>query len=194
VGANGELKRVRIGMHKLEPSLLIRTVPRVTAKAYLYAKLTLPNGAPALPGQTALFRDGTFVGKGWLPLLSAGETHELGFGIDDAVRVKHAVLTKKRGEAGFISSSKVDQRNFKTTIKNLHERPISVRVMDRMPVAANDEISVEVLSGTAPSKKNVKDKRGVLAWDFRLGPDAEKEIFFGYRVSWPASKRIRYGR
>ncbi len=194
VGTNGEIKRVRIGVHKLEPSLLIRTVPRVAAKAYLYARLTLPAGAPALPGRTALFRDGTFVGNGRLPLLNAGQTHELGFGIDDAVRVKHAVLTKKRGEAGFISSSKVDQLNFKTTIKNLHERPISVRILDRMPVAANEEISVELLSGTATSKQNVKDKRGVLAWDFRLGPDAEKEIFFGYRVSWPASKRIRYGR
>ena len=194
VGSNGELKRVQIGTHKLEPSLLIRTVPRVSAKAFLYAKLTLPSGAPALPGRTALFRDGTFVGNGWLPLLSAGEMHELGFGIDDSVRVKHAVLTKKRGEAGFISSSKIDQRNFKTTIKNLHERPISVRVLDRMPVAANEEITVELLSGTAPSKKDVKDKRGVVAWDFRLTPDQEKQILFGYRVTWPASKRIRYGR
>ena len=58
--------------------------------------MTMARGTPILPGQVSLFRDGTFVGNGRLPLLSPGEEHELGFGVDDAVRV---TPRHRRGEA-----------------------------------------------------------------------------------------------
>ena len=98
--------------------------PSATQKAFLYAKMTMARGTPILPGQVSLFRDGTFVGNGRLPLLAPGEEHELGFGVDDAVRVKHAIAEEKRAETGIITSSKTDTRNYRITVKNLHERPI----------------------------------------------------------------------
>src|SRR5262245_9618039 len=92
----GEAKRVQIDEAQLDPALAVRTVPKRDAKAFLYAKVTMARGTPILPGQVSLFRDGTFVGNGRLPLLSPGEEHELGFGVDDAVRVKHAIAEEKR--------------------------------------------------------------------------------------------------
>ena len=53
-----------------------------------------------LPGPVALFRDSTFVGNGQLPLLAPGEEHELGFGVDDLIRVRHAIAEQTRGESG----------------------------------------------------------------------------------------------
>ena len=38
------------------------------------------------------------------------------------------------------------------------------------------------------------DKRGVLAWDMKLKPDEEKVVEFGYRVTWPAAKKVTYGQ
>ena len=133
-------------------ALAVRTVPKVDAKAFLYAKLALPKGSPLLPGPVSLFRDGTFVGTGRLPLLVAGEEHELGFGIDDAVRVKHAIAEEKRGETGLISSSRTDQRNYKITVKNLHERAIPLTIIDQVPVALNQDIKVELTGRTAPTR------------------------------------------
>ena len=100
VPATGEPKRVLLQQDAVEPVLTVRAVPKVDAKAYLYAKLVLPKGSPLLPGTVSLFRDGTFVGVGDLPVLSPGEDHELGFGADDQVRVRHAVVDEKRGETG----------------------------------------------------------------------------------------------
>lgn len=192
VPETGDAKRVQLGAETIEPKLTIRAVPKVDAKAYLYAKFILPKGSPLLPGAVSLFRDGTFVGSGRLPMLSPGEEHELGFGVDDLVRVRHAIAQETRGESGLISTSRTDSRNYLLSIKSLHERTIALAVYDQIPVAANQEIRVELTGRTSPTKENVDDKRGVLVWEGKLEPDQEQTIEFGYRVSWPASKGVIY--
>lgn len=190
----GETKRVQIDEAQLDPALTVRVVPRLDQRAFLYAKVTLPKTTPYLPGQVSLFRDATFVGSGRLPQLAPGEEHELGFGSDDSIRVRHAVLDEKRGESGIITSSKTDQRNYRIAVKNHHPRAMTVAVLDQIPVSQNQDIKVELIAKAQPTRKDPDDKRGVMAWDIKLEPNEEKQIEFGYRVSWPADKRVRYGR
>jgi uncharacterized protein (TIGR02231 family) len=192
VPATGEMKRVQIDDMALNPTLTVRTVPKAEAKAYLYAKLTMAAGTPVLPGSVALFRDSTFVGNGRLPLLAPGEEHELGFGVDDMIRVRHAIAEDVRGESGWVSTSKTDVRNYRITVKNSHQRPIQLRVLDQIPVSQNEAIKIDLLGRTQPTRRNVDDKRGVMAWDMTLAPDEEKVVEFGYRVSWPAAKKVIY--
>lgn len=187
----GEAKRVQLGSESFEPQLTIRTVPKVDPKAYLYAKFNLPKGSPLLPGAVSLFRDGTFVGTGRLPILSPGEEHELGFGIDDLVRVRHAISEETRGETGLISTSRTDSRNYLISVKSMHERTVALAVFDQIPVSANEDIKVD-MTGKAPTKQNVDDKRGVIVWEGKLEPDQEQTIAFGYRVSWPSAKSVIY--
>ena len=194
VANTGEAKRVQLLEETMEPQVAVRTVPKEDAKAYLYAKLVLPKGSPLLPGAVSLFRDGTFVGTSNLPILSPGEEHELGFGVDDLVRVRHSISEEKRGETGLISTSRTDSRNFKISVKSMHERAIALTVFDQIPASENQDIKVELLARTAPTKQNVDDKRGVLMWESKLEPDQEQIIEFGYRVSWPSAKSIVYGR
>jgi len=193
VAGTGEAKRVLLMSEDLEPTLSSRSVPKLDANAYLYAKIKFAKGTPLLPGRVYLFRDETFVGTGDMPLLPPGEDHDLGFGVDDQVKVKHAILEEKRGETGLISTSHVDSHNFRVSVKNLHERPIDVTILDRLPVAQNDDIKVEFTGRVSPTTQNVDDKRGVFAFATRLEPDEEKVLEYGYRVSWPASKSIVYG-
>lgn len=188
----GETKRVQLGSETLEPALTLRTVPKLDAKAYLYAKFNTPRGAPLLPGAASLFRDGTFVGSGKLPLLSPGEEHEIGFGVDDLVRVRHAIAEQKRGESGLISTSRTDSRHYQISVKSMHERPISLAVFDQVPVSADQAIKVELVGRSTPTRRDVDDKRGVLVWESELGPDEEQTIEFGYRVSWPSDKSVIY--
>jgi uncharacterized protein (TIGR02231 family) len=191
----GEAKRVQLLEESIEPLLVVRTVPKEDTKAFLYAKMMLPRGgSPLLPGTVSLFRDGTFVGTGQLPVLNPGEEHELGFGIDDLVRVKYAVAEEKKGETGLISSSRTDSRNYRITVKNMHERAIQLSVLDQVPVSKNQEIKVEYTGRTPPTKQNVDDKRGVVGWETKLEPDQEQVIEFGYRMTWPAAKNIVLGR
>lgn len=186
----GEPKRVTVDESKIEPQLKVRSVPRLDQRAFLYVKLTVPKSGPYLAGPVALFRDSTFVGNGRLPQLAAGEDHELGFGVDDAVRVRFAVVKESRGASGLISSSQTDERNFRITIKSLHERPVAATILDHLPVPLNDEIRLETSFKPLPTARNVEDKRGVFAWDSNLVPGSEQAIEFGYKLSWPSGKKI----
>ena len=189
VAQTGEVKRVLIGQDELEPQLLVRTVPRFDQTAYLYTRLVLPKTmAPILAGQVALFRDGVFAGNGRLPQKAPGETHELGFGADDLVKVKRIVLEDKKGESGVFTTSRVEARNFQISVKNLRGQPLQVTVLDRVPVSMQDDIKVEPSFSPQPSRRDVEDRRGTVAWDFQAAPDEEKLIAFGYRVTAPVAK------
>jgi uncharacterized protein (TIGR02231 family) len=190
----GETKRVQIDEMALDPALMVRAVPKLDEKAYLYAKIVTAKGSPLLPGQVALFRDSVFVGNGWLPLLAPEEQHELGFGVDDSIRVRYALAEEKRSETGIISTSKTDARSYRITVKNQHERPMQLTVIDQVPVSQNADITVELTGKAAPSRRDVDNKRGILAWDFQLWPNEERVIEFGYRAAWPAAKKVTYGQ
>ncbi len=194
IPTTGEVKRAQIDDARIEPALVVRAVPRQQTQAYLYAKIEIPKTTTYLPGAVSLFRDGTYAGTGQLPLLGPGQEHEIGFGADDAVRVRYATVEDKRGETGLISSSQTDTRSYRITVKNMHERSISVSVLDHVPTSKQQEIKVEMTGKTPPTRRDVDDKRGVLSWEATLQPDEERQIDFGYRVSWPAGKRIMYGR
>ena len=192
VPPTGEAKRVFLQQDGIEPVLTVRTVPKLDPKAYLYARLILPKGSPLLPGAVALFRDGTFVGTGALPVLSPGEEHELGFGADDQVRVRHAIADEKRGETGLISSARTDSRNYRITVKNMHERAVELVIHDQIPVSQNDGIKVELVGPAQPTKKDIDGKRGVMAFESKLEPEEERLVEFGYRVIWPGARAIVY--
>ncbi len=132
IKASGEAKRLQILAEEMETALLVKAVPRFDRTAYLYAKLSLPqSSSPLLPGQVALIRDGVFVGNGALPQMAPGEAHELGFGADERVRIKHAIVEDKKGETGTFSTSKLEERRYAITIKNLHSRAMDVEILDR---------------------------------------------------------------
>lgn len=193
VAGNGDAKRVVLVTEELEPKLSSRTVPKADTNAYLYVTLNLPKGTPLLPGRVFLFRDGTFAGTSSVPLLQPGEDHDLGFGVDDQVKVRYTVLEEKRGSSGLISSLHVDSRNYRVSVKNLHERPIQVMVLDRVPVSQNDEIKVEYTGQNKPTETDFKGQRGIIGFDMKLEKDEEQQLEYGYRTSWPAAKSIIYG-
>ena len=120
------------------------------------------------------------------------ETVRLGFGADDKVKIERAVLKRNEGSAGMIvTTSKTDERSFKTTVRNGHDFPIKVR--DPGPVAGQRERGhpVEMLpSTTPPTATNLRDKRGVLEWAFEAKPGEVRDINFAWRVRWPKDKGV----
>jgi len=167
-------------------------VPRTDARAFLYAKMTMPRATPYLSGPVSLFRDNTFVGTGRLPKLGPGEEHELGFGADDLIRVRTAMVDDKKSEGGIISSMRTEQKTYRISVKNMRDRPVQITVMDQVPVSGQQDIKVETTTKPQPSRRDVEDKRGVLAWDDRLNADEEKSYELGTRITWPSGKQIIY--
>ncbi|MCB1380575.1 MAG: mucoidy inhibitor MuiA family protein [Alphaproteobacteria bacterium] len=182
----GTAKNVRISTSTLEAKLAARAVPKLDPNAYMTAGFTLDGETPILPGTAMLYRDGVYMGQGWLPMLSPGEEAKLGFGADDLIKVKRVEVKRLLSEEGIISSSNVDTRAYDITVKNLHDFAVPVTVLDQMPYSTHEDIEITTLPGmTAPTAKDFEKKRGVLAWSFELAPKDEKVVKHGFKVTWP---------
>lgn len=191
---DGAAKTFRISSATIAPQLLIKTVPVLNPTAYLLASFTNEEEAPLLPGPVNIHRDGTFVGQSALPLVAQGDKVELSFGADDQVKVTRVPLARRQAEPGFLGSSRTDTVEFKTVVKNLHDFPIKITVVDRIPITEVNTITVEMLDTTTkPTEPTVDDRRGVMAWTYDYAAGEQKEIRLGYRVKWPSDRDIIYG-
>jgi uncharacterized protein (TIGR02231 family) len=192
VGASEGAKSLRISTATLAPDLTVRSVPVIDPTAFLEASFTQREEAPLLPGRVAIYRDGVFVGRGQMTAASKEESVRLGFGADDKVKVERTVVKRNEGLAGLIlTTSKTDERSFKTVVRNGHDFPIRIAIEDQLPVSENEDIQVEMLpSTTPPTASNLRDRRGVLEWAFEAKPGELKDIAFAWRVRWPKDKGV----
>jgi uncharacterized protein (TIGR02231 family) len=192
VGASEGAKSLRISTAAIAPDLAVRAVPVKDPTAFLEASFKQGEDAPLLPGRIAIYRDGVFVGRGQMAAASKDEPVRLGFGADDKIKIERTVVKRNEGSAGLIvTTSKTDERSFKTTVRNGHDFPIKVAIEDQLPVSENEDIQVEMLSSTTPpTTTNLRDKRGVLEWVFEAKPGEVKDISFAWRVRWPKDKGV----
>ncbi|MFO1033422.1 MAG: mucoidy inhibitor MuiA family protein [Hyphomicrobiales bacterium] len=192
VDNTGTAKKVRIASQTLEAALSAMAVPKLDANAYLSAKFTIASeGGPLLPGSVNLYRDGTFVGQGGLPLLNPSEEASLGFGVDDLVKVERKEVKKRVGEEGLLTTSNVEEHAWDVTVKNLHNRAFKVQLLDSMPFSARDDVTVTAMPGqTPPTEKDFEKKRGVMSWSLDLRAKGETVVKTGYSVTWPKDVNI----
>ena len=192
LGANEGAKSLRVSTATIAPDLAVRSAPVLDPTAFLEASFKQNEDAPLLPGRVAIYRDGAFVGRGKMAAANKDETVRLGFGADDKVKIERSVVKRNEGSAGMIvTTSKTDERSFKTSVRNGHDFPIRIAIEDQLPVSENEEIQVEMLpSTTPPTATNLRDKRGVLEWAFEAKPGEARDIAFAWRVRWPKDKGV----
>jgi uncharacterized protein (TIGR02231 family) len=191
VGANEGAKSLRVSTATIAPDLVIRSVPVIDATAFLEASFTQNEDAPLLPGRISIYRDGVFVGRGQMLAAGKQEKVRLGFGADDKVKVVRSVVKRNEGSVGILTTSKIDERSFKTVVRNGHDFPLRIAIEDQLPVSESEDIQVDMLpSTTPPTETNVRDRRGVLEWAFEASPGEVKDIAFAWRVRWPKDRGV----
>ena len=192
LGAADGAKALRIGSMNVPADLAVRAAPVMDPTAFLEASFKQTDEAALLPGKVAIYRDDVFVGRGKISASAKDDIVRLGFGADDKIKIERAVLKRNEGSAGLlVTTSKTDERSFKTTIRNGHDFPIKVAIEDQLPVSENEDIVVEMLPATTtPTASNIRDKRGVLEWSFDAKPGEVKDINFAWRIRWPKDKSM----
>jgi uncharacterized protein (TIGR02231 family) len=194
LAADGAQKSFLLARADAPATVLVKTAPGLDQTAYLQAHVTDDGDAPLLPGEVSLHRDDMFVGRGRLSFVAPGDGVDLGFGADDKIKITRAPVNRKENEPTWYNQTKVETREFKTTIKNLHDFPVKVQVIDQLPYSENTAITAELLPATtAPTERQVADKRGVMSWTLDLQPGESKDVRLAYRLKWPADRDITIG-
>lgn len=188
VDNKGTAKKVKISSESLSASLSVHAAPALDLNAYLTASFTPEGANPLLPGRVMLFRDNIYMGQGYVPLIASGEEHELGFGVDDQVKITRSAAKRKTGERGILTTDRIEENSWITKVKNLHDRKMNIKIYDRMPYAVNEDIEVSLMRNTTkPTQKDIDDKLGIYEWETNMKSGEEKTIKFGYKISHPQS-------
>ncbi len=166
--------------------LSARSVPTRSTNAYLFAEGIFDGSTPMLPGPVNLFQDGQLVGQTRIGVLAPGAELRLAFGVDDRIEIRHELDRDVVGREGLLRRQQRLERGYRIIVNNRHEQQLRITVLDQLPVPRDERIKVELTqASTPPTESDVDGRPGVLAWSTDLVAGSEKEIRFGYTVSWP---------
>ena len=190
--SDGTESKLLIGPFEASGKMEAHVKPQIAAAAYLANRTTLNGEAVLLPGTVNLFRDSDFIGTSRFPLLRPGNEHVLYFGIDSRIAVERDTLEDTSDKARMLWDENVKTHTYITTVENLRQTPVSLVVMESVPVSAQKGIDVEILEDetTAGYEDDVDNKKGHLAWRKELAAGEETEVKLGWKVSWPKGENI----
>lgn len=147
--------------------------PLLTDYVYLEGELTNSSDTILLPGSADTFRNGEFVGKGDIKLVTIGQTFTAGFGVDSQIQVTREFKDKK---IETLWGNRMDEHQYRLEINNYKNAAVALRLMDRLPWTENAALSIELTSHSHPLSTDAeyirtqKDK-GILRWDLDLKPE-----------------------
>jgi hypothetical protein len=187
VPSDGGLHQLRVGRVETAADLVWRTAPALDEAAFLTAAFTYEGPAPLLAAPVFLSRDGQPVGEHALDALMPGTPVELGFGLDPAIDIERRLVTDERARSGLIGSSRRHERRYVIEATNRRDEPITLEILEQLPISRDTRITVELLPATAPPSTTEHDGAvGVLAWTRDLPAGETQRLTFGYVVRHPA--------
>lgn len=137
---------------------------RGDSRVWLFAKYDLPQGNTAWPEGTAEYSvDGQSVGSGIFRPRSDEIT--LYFGADPRVNVRTFDDTRKKGESGFIKTSKTWTWAWTYTVSNEHSKPVTVKLERPAPAVVNQGVTV-TYKDEPPAQKN--EQKHMLFWNVEV--------------------------
>lgn len=194
VPSDGSEHRFLVGGWSAKADIYAQTVPAVQPAAYVMASTQLNAPAPLLPGTMSLFRDGAFIGDSEMNFLRPNTKLHLSFGQDDKISVKHSTTADEKNEGSLISRDSKLMIQTTTTVQNLHNEPLKIAVYDFLPVAKNSAIAVKIIKdGTTSGYEADPDgKIGVVKWESVYRPQEQKNIDYGYTITYPKDRKLIY--
>jgi archaellum component FlaC len=171
--------------------------PLLTDYVYLQADMVNGSDTILLPGPASIFRDGQFVGRGNVPLVTIGERFTGGFGIDSQVQVAHELEEKTTRVQG---GNRIDTYTYRIALRNYKNAAVGLRLLDRLPYTEDASIRIE-LGKTEPSLSTDAEylrtlgKKGILRWDLKLGPNTVDDkatiVRYSYTMEYDRNMQIQ---
>ena len=149
-------------------------IPVLTRHVYEEVRLVNDSQEVLLAGPVSTFVAGQFVGRGNIPTVSAGESFNVGLGIDSSLRTSRELVGKRERIQG---GNRVVDFTYQLTIENFNGDPVGVRLLDRLPKAEGTDIKVSMVQtdtevSNDPSYQMTDHDQGILRWDLDVAPDA----------------------
>ena len=174
----------------------------VRQRCYVYLQAELLNSSDTilLAGQASMFRDGEFVGRSQVPVVTIGEKFTAGFGIDSQVQVARELEDKKTRIQG---GNRIDTYNYRIALSNYKNTAVELQLLDRLGYTEDSSIKIELVK-TEPQLSEDSEylrttrKKGILRWDLNLQPNTVDEdatiVKYSFTMEYDKNMKIQARR
>lgn len=174
-----------LGEFELKGEVTIESVPVLSEEAWITAEAKKIS-VPLLPGPAELSVDGKLSAKTTLPEQGAGTDIRLAFGKMPLVKAVREQMVSREGST-WTGKGRLED-GYSIEITNGLAKEITVILKDRIPVSAQEKISVETLK--IEPKPAEQDKENILSWKLSLAPGEKKKVEVLFRIGYPADETV----
>jgi uncharacterized protein (TIGR02231 family) len=189
IPSDGEEHIVRVQESDMKAIYEYHSVPKVDPAAFLLAKVTDYGQYHLLPGRASIFYQDTYVGQSMIDPRTVGDTLLLSLGRDEAITIKRTKPVDVKSEKKIIGDTKKEVIEYEITIKNNKRAPISIEILDQVPISRQKDIEIEV-DEKKLSNAEYNATYGKLLWKVNIEGNSSKKIRFGYTLKYPKNQTI----
>ncbi|UQA61902.1 DUF4139 domain-containing protein [Polyangium aurulentum] len=194
VPSNARPHRVHVQGAEGPATARFRSVPRESAQVYREARIENPHRAPLLGGPVDVFLDGALVTTTSIGAVDRGGLLLVGLGVEDRLRVARNARVEE-SSAGLLGGSSLVDHHVTVDFTSSLGVPVTVEVLERIPVTDDKDISVKVTS--ADPEPEIYDQsdigapvRGGRRFRVEVPAGGKARMSYGYRVKLPAKSEI----
>ena len=187
---------VQIQKVKLPAECYHVAVPLLSTYVFRAARATNTSALPLLSGPYNAYIGGEFVGRANLPLVARGQPLNLGFGVDTQLRCRRELLDKSDRTSW---GSRIQNFNYRLRLESYKDKPVKVRLVDRIPATKTDDIDIELgdlshkLSTDAVYVRDLRP-RGILRWELELAAGASgtkaRDVTYEFEMKFAKDKHL----
>jgi len=186
IKGDGVVTSVELGQFEFPSTPLLIAIPEQNREAWIVARLDAVPDA-FLPGPAALYIDGVTSGRTNIPEMGLQET--LPFGMAQRVTVEKRRSAGVTGTTWFGRTGTL-QNGFTIEVTNNMDTEHEVEVRDRLPMPADDRITLEnIRINPAPE---LQDDENRLTWRITLQPGETGRISVEYTLRYPEDETLVY--
>lgn len=188
---------ITIAGFEAKAEFLMIGTPLLTDYVYLQADVTNNSDVIMLAGPASMYRDGEFVGKGQLEMVTMGEKFTAGFGVDSQVRISREFKDKK---VETLWGNRVEKYDYRIAISNYKNTKVNLRLLERIPFTKDEKLEISGFEtnkplSTDPEYVRTQKDKGVLRWDLNLGAATAEEkatiVTYSYSMKYDSDMNIK---
>ena len=185
LAGDGSYGEMTLGSFSLKGETSIVSVPSLSEQAWITAECkAIP--FPILPGTVELSVDGRISGKTSVKEHGAGTDLTVAFGKMPLVRAIRRQSISREGTS-WTGKGRIED-GYSIEITNGTPSKLSVVIRDRIPVSAQEKISVETMR--IEPKAAEQSERNILTWKLDLAPGETKSAEVIYSLRFPSDERV----
>ena len=189
--------RIEIQTKSTTSKLSWQCVPLETEEVFRLAHISNPFDGPMLSGPVDVFVEGSYLLTTKQAHVDHNTSFKVGLGVDERIRVARNVRTEEE-QLGLLGGKTSIEHTITTELTSNLGFTAQVEVLDRIPVAGHDDVTVKELDHSPPAKvykinelQNALD--GGRLWRITLEPGQTQNISSCYSIVISAKHEVQGG-